>query len=462
METSLGKIVILLSRGISQRKLYFADHPKVQACARDFVDHLQHFLAAGAQDEVFVGVVDGKLVHEGCYLVGPSIAGGQLVMLSRLLNCGGLSFGKHTHVDEVRALFSLATELVDPASGLLEARELLQARDIVNIQIAAEYSDYTGLVVEQEKSTWQGQNTGGHESPSPILVYQALFDVVTAAHGSAALGHNLDLEEACAVSVHLLRSSRASFTDIMQLMRYPDYDSYTVGHSVRVATLAVHLGDRMGLDNDQLLKLGTAALLHDVGKSQIPDEIIFKPGRLDADEFKIVESHAVLGAEILLEHTSATPLDIAIAFGHHIRHDGGGYPERPEWAVRQPVTALLQICDVFEALTAIRPYKPALTPQAAYQLMLKDRGAFNPTLLKSFVSALGLYPPGNHVRLSDGSCGTVVASGPEIDKPQVRISHDAAGRFLAESDRLVIDLSAPEQPDLSVAELVLDPESMLV
>jgi putative nucleotidyltransferase with HDIG domain len=461
MKTDLDRLVILLSSGIAQRKLYFAEHPKVRAIGQEFASKLRRFLREGEEEQeaLFIGIVDSKLVYNGRYLVGPSIAGGQLVEFARILNCGGFSFGKRTTGEEVQELLGLASELRDPTSSLAEARMLLASRGIVNIDIASHYCSPSSLAADEEQIAWQGKDTGGTYLQSPLLVYQALYDVVTTAHGSAGLNHALDIDGARSVSEYLLHSTRASFTDMMQLMHYPDCDSYTVGHSVRVATLAVFIGDNLGLPDEQLLELGAAGLLHDVGKSKIPDEILFKPGRLDAEEFRIIKSHARLGAEILLEHRNVSPMDVAAAWGHHLRHDGGGYPEKPPWAVRNQVTSLLQICDVFEALTAIRPYKAPMAPRSAYEIMLNDKGAFEPALLNAFVHALGLYPPGNHVRLSDGSLGTVLASRPDIDRPQIRVTHDAEGQFLPEPR--IVDLSRREDPALAVSELILDPDATL-
>jgi putative nucleotidyltransferase with HDIG domain len=272
----------------------------------------------------------------------------------------------------------------------------------------------------------------------------------------------LDIDSARSVSEYLLHSTRDSFTDMIQLMHYPDYDSYTVGHSVRVAALAVHLGERLGLPEPDLLELGAAGLLHDVGKSKIPDEILFKPGRLSREEFTVMQSHARLGAEILMEHKTATPMDIAAAWGHHLRHDGGGYPEAPPWGTRSGITSLLHVCDVFEALTAIRPYKAPMTPREAYGIMFKDAGAFDPAILHAFVTTLGLYPPGNHVRLSDGRRGVVLTAGADIERPTVKLMRDADGRQLAEADQEEIALDADAGHSLSVEQLLLEPEPAVV
>ncbi len=458
----LDRIVILLSSAIAQRKLYFADHPKVKSLGREFVALLVKFLETVQQDELFIGVVDGKLVYDGRFLVGPSIAGGQLIRFAGLLHGGGFVFGKQVTPEEITTLLGLSAELKDPVGGLAEARALMAARGLTHVRVAAEYHDPASVGVDEEKVIWQGKDHGGGHLDSPMLIYQALYDVVTNAHTNAALNRMLDIDSARSVSEYLLHSTRASFTDIIQLMHYPDYDSYTVGHSVRVATLAVHLGDKRGLTDEALLELGTAGLLHDVGKSKIPDEILFKPGKLDKEEFSIMQSHARLGAEILMEHKTATPMDVAAAWGHHRRHDGGGYPSAPAWAARDSVTALLQVCDVFEALTAIRPYKAPMNPRDAFAIMLKDKGAFEPTVLHAFISALGLYPPGNHVLLNDGRKGTVIEAGLDIERPVVRVLIDAQGRHLAEEHREVVDLGADSATALKVEDLVLDADIALV
>jgi hypothetical protein len=110
--------------------------------------------------------------------------------------------------------------------------------------------------------------------------------------------------------------------------------------------------------------------------------------------------------------------------------------------VRSHLVSLLQICDVFEALTAVRPYKPPLDPLEAFSIMIGDSGAFDPPLFKIFVSILGIYPPGNCVRLSDGSEGIVIAAGTSIDKPLVRITRDRVGKPLEEDPERILNMAA--------------------
>ncbi len=462
MHAKLDRLLILLNSGIAQRRLYFAGHPKVKAYSRDFVSILQEILAETSKESLFVGVVQGKLVYEGRYLVGPSIAGGQLVAFVENLNSGGLGFSDRITSEEVDRLLALSEELQDPVDSLQDARELFASRGIRSIELAAHHDGEIDIAGDDEQTPWRGKDGGGNYLDSPILMYQALFNTVTAAHGNAAFDRSIDIDEACSVSERLLHSVSASFTDMMLLVHYPEFDSYTVGHSVRVAVLAVFMGGKLGMSEEKLLELGTAGLLHDVGKSKIPDEILFKPGRLTEEEHRIMQSHAPLGAEILLEHRNATPMTVAAAWGHHIRFDGGGYPLKPQWAERSMVTALLHVCDVYEALTAIRPYKSPMTPQRAYDIMLKDEGAFDPYLLTQFVRTLGLYPPGNQVRLSDETLGVVVETGSELDRPLVRITHDFTGNPIADKQQRIVDLATADDPDLKVRELILDSDSVIV
>jgi HD-GYP domain-containing protein (c-di-GMP phosphodiesterase class II) len=452
MLEKLNTILLLLCRSISTRKLYFPQHPKVMEFSREFMSSLANFCNESGKDKLFIGIVKGELVFEGKNLVGPSIVGRQLIDFAGRLHCGGFSFSRLMTADEFTELLNLTAELTQTVADLNQARELLQSRGIINIEIARHYLGHSNLGEKQE--AWHGQDTG-EVLQSPTLVYQALFDAVSRAHDNVATEHDIDVDKTRSVSEYLLHFTKTRFSDVMQFVHYPDYDSYTVGHSVRVATLAVFVGWAFGWNKELLISLGTAGLLHDLGKGKLPYEILFKQGRLTEEEMTVVKTHPRVGAEILLAQKHTTPLDIAAAWGHHIRQDGNGYPEQAPWMVRHPIVSLLQICDVFEALTAARPYKPQLSPHAAFGIMLEDIAAFQPSLLASFIGAVGIYPPGNSVVLSDGSHGTVASVGPLINRPIIDLTRDPSGRELSAGDALQIDLSAERHSRLSIVEILL-------
>lgn len=453
MTKSPDELVILLTRGISQRKMYFSEHPKVAAVAHGFPKKLVAFLEATGRKSLFLGVVERKLVYDGAYLIGPSIVGRKLADFAEHLRCGGFLFQSVVHADEMTQFFTLASDIAEPLAHLGEARALLRERGIRNIELSPVYEDpslygpgaeFTGALADDDKGTMAG-----------MFLCQGLYETVDTAHSGSTMGYSLDIDRAREESLHLLAGTRNGFMDIMQLVHYPDFDTYTVGHSVRVALLATLVGQSMKLDDDMLIELCMAGLLHDVGKSQIPDEILFKPGRLDPEEREIMETHARIGAEILMGHEKASLLAVAGAWGHHLRHDGGGYPKAPEWAGRHFLTQLLQVCDVFEALTAIRPYKPPFSPRKVYEIMVSDPGAFDPTALGVFVRAVGLYPPGSRLVLSDGRQGVVTAAGDDPEKPRVLVTSDPEGNELPTELRQEIDLDSSGEAMPAIVEMLV-------
>lgn len=454
MYEKLNNLLINFCRAISTRKLYFDGHPKVNSLAADFIIQLRDFCESADMDKLFIGVNEGNIVFEGKNLVGPSIVGRQLVLFASKLRCGGFSISQETTEAEFSKFLDLTTELQKPLESIKQGRELLEKKGISTIKIAQQYIAPSGPMIKDEQAVWKGQDSASFFQ-SPTLIYQALFDTVAQAHGDAAGGGDIDIDNTRSVSEYMLHFTRTHFSDLMQHVHYPDYDSYTVGHSVRVAALAVFFANSCKWEEETLLSIGTAGLLHDIGKSMIPDEILFKPGKLNVEEFSSMTAHSQLGAEILLGQKNTTPLDIAAAWGHHIRHDGRGYPKQPEWAVRHPLTCLLQICDTFEALTAARPYKPSVSPHIAFCIMLKDKNCFHPNLLASFISAVGIYPPGNKVKLSDRRKGIVMESGKQIDRPKLKITHDQSGDEIPDDDRYMVDMAASYTADISITELLV-------
>lgn len=446
MKREYNDLVVLLARGISQRRMYFDGHPKVQACAADFARILDHLLETDGQESFFIGVAEGKLVHDGKYLVGPTIIGSKLADFADLLQCGGFLFKKGTSKAQLLAFFTLASSLNEAVADLNSGRALLQRNHIGAIDLSPPYEDagwYGQFLFDGEESGSLHADEDG-DMDQLVPVFQSLFDSVDDAHSHALQGQDLGLDNARTASERLLKASTSGFTDIMQMVRYPDYDTYTVGHSVRVAMFSVMVGRFLGLDESRLGELGTAGLMHDVGKAQIPVEILFKPGSLDAEERAIIETHPEIGARMLLESQQSSPLSIAVAWGHHRRFDGGGYPAMPLGSVESMITRIVHVCDVFEALTAIRPYKAAKTPRKALEIMASLNGVFCPTALTTFVRAVGLFPPGSLVKLTSGHQAVVLSASHNFQLPVVKLTHDPWGLDLPEDQQSEVDLSTQD------------------
>jgi HD-GYP domain-containing protein (c-di-GMP phosphodiesterase class II) len=163
------------------------------------------------------------------------------------------------------------------------------------------------------------------------------------------------------------------------MVRLGDKDPSTEGHTRRVATLAVQIGERLGLPESRLRLLALGGLLHDMGKLSVPDEILNKPGKLTDDEFAVIRRHPTWGRELLVELGGFPPLVLALVESHHERIDGTGYPNRAPALELDLEVRVLTVADVFDALTADRVYRGAWPADRALALLRDGIGtAFDP------------------------------------------------------------------------------------
>ncbi len=165
-------------------------------------------------------------------------------------------------------------------------------------------------------------------------------------------------------------------------------DSYTHGHSVRVAEYAVILGRELGFPESELEELELSALLHDIGKIGIPDTVLLKPGRLTKSEFEIMKSHPVRSAKVL-EKISALKNLIAGIRHHHERMDGLGYPDGLKGEEIPLFARIILIADTYDAMTSTRPYRLALHKETAFEELRKFSGTqFDENFVEKFIAAI--------------------------------------------------------------------------
>ena len=166
------------------------------------------------------------------------------------------------------------------------------------------------------------------------------------------------------------------------------HDDETAEHTKRVGVNAAEIAARIGFDEAQVRLVGEAAPLHDVGKLAIPDRILLKRGRLSADEYDVMKTHAALGARVL-SGSSAPVLQMAavIASSHHERWDGSGYPRGLAGKDIPLVGRVVAVADVFDALTHGRPYKPAWPAERALAEIRREAGGqFDPRVVDAFLA----------------------------------------------------------------------------
>jgi HD-GYP domain-containing protein (c-di-GMP phosphodiesterase class II) len=206
-----------------------------------------------------------------------------------------------------------------------------------------------------------------------------------------------------------------------------NYDEYTFNHSVNVSIYSLAMGKRLGFQKKMLTELGITALLHDIGKSKIPREILNKPASLDEEEWGMMKRHPLMGVEIVLnlkQLGEINPRMVVGIFDHHLKNDLSGYPKLYHKKEVSLFGRIIQIADSYDAMTTPRIYKNTpFTPEQALALMLREKTIhFDPLLLKIFIGLVGIYPIGSLVLLNTHEIGIVYKANRDpkwLERPTV-------------------------------------------
>jgi len=234
------------------------------------------------------------------------------------------------------------------------------------------------------------------------LIYTVMEDV--------RLGKNINTLGAKKIVGELAESvirNPDALTCFTQLKRK---DEYTALHSLRVCILALAFGRHLGLERDELNLLGLGALLHDIGKMKVPNEILNKPGALSDYEYALMKSHVPRGVEFL-DKTSGIPRPaIEVARCHHERYSGSGYIGGLKGDQIGLFGMIGGIVDCYDAISSDRAYHAGMSAHAALKKMYEWRNRdFHPALVEQFIQCMGIYPIGSVVELNTGEIGVVVA-----------------------------------------------------
>lgn len=214
---------------------------------------------------------------------------------------------------------------------------------------------------------------------------------------------------------------------VMWLLRLKSMDQYSFDHAMDVSVHALLLGGHIGWRGQRLLELGVAGLLQDVGKTQVPAELLAKAEPLDADEQYLVRSHVASSLEILMRQAHLPPEVLQIVSRHHERWDGSGYPQGLRCEQIGLAAEIAGLVDSFCAMLRNKPYRNAIGHQQALEELFALRNKqFNPVLMEQFVQCVGLYPIGTLVEFDSGEVGVVIQQNRvQRSRPRVLLMLDA-------------------------------------
>lgn len=276
------------------------------------------------------------------------------------------------------------------------------------------------------------------ESESGVIAAQKIYGtaVETAEQlwQAAKAGDKPDPAAARMIIDSLAKLVGGDRTSLMALTALKKYDNYTFTHMVNVSVLAMAQARSLNMDGTLLREFGFAALMHDIGKVETPQEVLNNPGKLSKEEFEIMQRHVVDGAHILRRTPEMPALAPIVAFEHHLRQDLSGYPANIGHRSLNLCTQIVSIADVYDALRSNRVYREGLPSDRIKSIMgKKDDPAFNQRLLRRFINLIGLYPVGTLVRLTTEHIGVVTHEHPtDPFRPQVKLLRDRDGAELEE------------------------------
>lgn len=237
-------------------------------------------------------------------------------------------------------------------------------------------------------------------------------------------------------------------SDILgNLTEIQGYDDYTFHHSVNATIIGLVLGLASGFSEHKLLEFGMGVLMHDIGKIKVPEEILNKKASLTEMEFDEIKKHSTYGFDILRKNNDFSILSAHVAFQHHEKWDGSGYPRGLKGNEIHEYGKLAAIADVYEALTSKRVYRKAIEPNDAYEYIVSQSDKhFDPKVLEVFKKHIAVYPSGSGIILSNGQRGNVVKQNPAFpNRPLVRVFYQDEEPLIAP-----IDFNMADHPSLMI------------
>jgi HD-GYP domain-containing protein (c-di-GMP phosphodiesterase class II) len=398
----------LLSAVLKNVTFYPEEHPILLAAADKLLSKIEELLTG--RKEVAFYLVGGELFFE---TLSVPIDQSLLLIMEQFAarDIGGIVFKPElASVELIHFACVMSKESVLSADSE-DMNALITKEGITHIAL------HRGLLVNKQAG---GAIKEAKKKASAVFndTINALEEVVQAVYADQASG----MRKVNFVIESMVDNVLDNRDALMGLTNIKIYDKYTFAHSVNTAILSVSLGTYLSFEKPQIAILGVAALMHDIGKVTIPNEIINKPGKLTDEEWKQVQRHPIDGALLLSNVRGVPKLAMVAAFEHH-QHGEKGYPEVEGKYKRHPFSQIVSLADAYEAITASRVYYRAnMTPDKAINILLKNRGITSaPVLLQAFINMVGIFPIGTLLKLDTGEVGLVMHQTRDLMRPRVLI-----------------------------------------
>ncbi len=270
--------------------------------------------------------------------------------------------------------------------------------------------------------------------------YQKTSSLVKGMMDDIRFGNQLNAKDAKQAVAECVENVLKMPNTMLLLTQLKNQDEYTSQHSLNVCILSILLARHMDYSVEEINRIGLCGLLHDMGKAKVPEEILNKPGKLTADELKIMNSHTTLGRNILMSARDVYPGTVDVAYTHHERLDGKGYPRGLNHEGISLYARLVAVVDAYDAITSDRVYQKGRLHLQAIAILTQARETqFDSTVVLKFIDCLGIYPVGNAIEMKNGEVGVVIeANLNNKTKPKILMLMDAEKNFI---DSRILELA---------------------
>lgn len=397
-------------------KIYTQEHPKFNEAASKAYTSLSDILKA--RDDLVIGIVGEEVAFEKKIFFDLSKKIQQVILYLKDKGIERIAFYRGVSKDELINFIKFLTIRTD---NITEADAHFSRMGIKNISAGKIRVSPLSVTDDVKRSI------------TYLKQYEDSLNKVSQSLDTVLNEEELNHQELKFVVTNIMDNLIERCHEFLQLTTIKKYDIVTYVHILNTSILSMYFSSKLGFSKDDCLNIGTAALFHDIGKIYISRGIVGKSERLTTDEFSVIKSHTVLGAEILLKYVDTLGvLPVVVAFEHHLNYDAKGYPsvyfsQKPHIA-----SLIVSVCDMYDALISRRSYKRDYSPDMIYNLMMRERGRIlDPQLLEKFFKIMGVWPIGTIVVLKDNSIAVVREENQDDEfSPKVEIIYPEAKKEL--------------------------------
>lgn len=351
-------------------------------------------------------------------------------------------------IDRIRELdIEQVTIDTDRAEAIPDEDERIEAQRQETARLQAELDAFQtrrGPGERQRRTALEQEMRAAHR------IQDEANDVVETVMHDARMGRQIELSQLEPVTNRLIDSVIRNQNALLSLNRIRSVDRYTFEHSIAVGVLLVAYAHARGMEPEIIRELGMGGLLHDIGKTRVPEEILTKPGRLTDEEFAVIKGHVNHGLDIVRELPDIPQATLDVVAQHHERHDGTGYPNGLKGDEISLYGQMAAVVDVYDAITADRCYHRGEHPTLVLRKLLEwSRTHFREEVVHHFIQCVGIYPAGTLVRMESGRLAIVLDPGEKILYPKVKVFYNTNTDTLITP--VVIDLARPGFHDDHIA-----------